>query len=165
MIVLDFNIFIDYLAFIFLLFLFLVMVHFYRKNNHSLIKDNKNILASGFFPKLGMIGTMMGLIFVFLQFDPGSMLSILHGAGFAVCSTLLGLLFDLLHSNDVFKHGAQNDKENISGYLKELTTEMKAVKYAIANTNDDSSLLSQMKLSRTENNDLLKEIKNSFNDF
>ena len=163
--VLDFNIFSDYLAFTPLLVLFLVMVYYYKKNNRYLKYHHKNILASGFFPKLGMVGTMIGLIFVFLQFDPGSMLSILHGAGFAVCSTLMGLVFDLLHSNDILKHGTTNDKQDISGYLKELTNEIKAVKYSIADINDDSTLLSQIKLSRTENNDLLREIKYSFNDF
>ena len=63
--VLDFNIFSDYLAFTPLLVLFLVMAYYYKKNNRYLKNNNKNILASGFFPKLGMVGTMIGLIFVF----------------------------------------------------------------------------------------------------
>ena len=148
--------------------LILIVVHMikeYRRAQKILMDQNKNPLPSGYFQKIGMIGTMIGLILVFIQFDDGNILNTIPNLGFAVLSTLAGIIFDLNFSRVISENKAEDNNENITSYLQEISKGIKDTRLAIANTDDESSLLSQIKLSRTEQNDGLKNLNNSFNSF
>tara|TARA_Y100000748_G_scaffold304115_1_gene311879 strand:+ start:3343 stop:4992 length:1650 start_codon:yes stop_codon:yes gene_type:complete len=145
----DLGFFYDYSIFFIILLSLLAMAYYYKIYKKSLIQG-KNKCPSGFFNKLGMIGTMSGFIFVFLQFDDGNILGTLNGAGFAVVSTLMGLSFDLLYSKEILKYKVED--KNVINYLQELVQ-------------NNSSLLSEIKESRIENKESLQKMNNSFNDF
>ncbi len=155
----------EYVGYIVLFALGIFMYNEFRTNVSNLKSTYEDNLPSGYFPKLGMMGTTFGLILVFLNFDNGNIHDIIHGTGIAVLSTLLGLYFDVCYSRKVKKYQTYDNDESITGFLKNLITETKAVKSAIADVDSDSSLLSQIKLSRTENNDHLNSLEKSFKEF
>lgn len=136
-------------AFIILILLFITMISIFATYNKILKKHHENKLPTGAFPKLGMVGTIIGLVYVFLEFDIGDINTVIQGTGMAVLSTLFGLIFDLIYSRQIMKYETEGNNENISVYLKELVSEMKGMKSSIDNCDDDSSLLSQMKLGRS----------------
>ena len=147
-----------------LITLLIVMSSIYFKNIKILKKTHKDKLTVGTFPKLGMLGTLIGLMYVFWNLN-GGIHTVLPSLGLAMLSTLFGLLFDLSYASQANKYVAEGNNISMSGHLKEIAAEMKGMRSSISNPDDDSSLLSQMKLARTENNDSLKSIKSAFTGF
>ena len=121
---------------------------------------------------IGMLGTFFGILLALSQFDtrPGALSSSVNGfisgmfTAFAssVVGLSLSLIFRLVISfQDLRAHAVAEDKE---ADVSDLLDKMTEVKDAISK-DDDSSLLYQLKSLRTDMNDKLRELKDSFDSF
>lgn len=164
----------DQILIIFIVIMVIVFLKgFYDYKRAASIEDK--LETSSRFPpllvSLGMLGTFIGIFFALSNFNTasGQLRSAVDGfiggmfTAFAssVFGLTLSLIFRIYLSFQDHKFSTHGEKE---ADVSDLLDKMTEVKDAISK-DDDSSLLYQLKSMRTDMNDKLRELKDSFNTF
>ena len=160
---------------IFVFVMFVTLILGFIQYTKAISLEDKLDVSTKFPPLLvsiGMLGTFFGILLALSQFDtrPGSLSSSVNGfisgmfTAFAssVVGLSLSLVFRLIISFQDHRTNATSEKKEAD--VSDLLEKMTEVKDAISK-DDDSSLLYQMKSLRTDMNDKLRELKNSFDSF
>tara|TARA_Y100001958_G_C21245013_1_gene574466 strand:+ start:1525 stop:3087 length:1563 start_codon:yes stop_codon:yes gene_type:complete len=132
----------------------------YVKGLGSMKENGSDQISSGAFTKLGMIGTIVGIIFLFINFDIGSTNLIIKGLSLALLSTLIGLCYDYRYQNQKKEIGLNEDDSDISVLVKSLAS----IKDAISN-DLKTSLKSELQESKEINKSELEKLNISFKNF
>ncbi len=131
----------------------------------NLKNTGRDLIEPGTFQKLGMIGTMIGLVYVFYEFDISNINTMIQGTGYAIFSTLIGLMFDQLYIWRKRKYLETTSSNESIGLLQNLINEVSEVKQKIPNMDERSDLMKEITLGRTQNNTNLVSIKNEMINF
>ena len=153
-------------------------------NNNSVISPWTSLAPTAVI-SLGIFGTFLGIFLGLINFDTSdinsSIPSLLEGLKTAFITSLFGMFFSILlryiygffDKIDVGKDKAKSDDpvvllRSISGEVSSLSETVKSMGESIIKcfqSDEEFSLVSQLKLIRTDMNDLKREIVKSLNDF
>ena len=160
---------------VFIIVMFTTLILGFIQYKKAISLEDKLDVSTKFPPLLvsiGMLGTFFGILLALSQFDtrPGALSNavngFINGMFTAFASSVVGLSFSLIFRliisfQDHRAHAVADDKE---ADVSDLLDKMTEVKDAISK-DDDSSLLYQLKSLRTDMNDKLRELKESFDSF
>lgn len=165
MIQIDLNIFLEYFPHIILGSLFLIMTTVLISGIKSLREYGQDIIEPGTFQKLGMIGTMIGLVYVFYEFDISNISTMIQGTAYAIFSTLIGLVFDQIYLWRKRKYTDTITSDDTNGLIQKIVDQISQIQSKIPEINSSELLLEEIKLGRTESNNNLLSIKNEMINF
>ena len=165
MIQIDLNIFLEYFPHIILGSLFLIMITVLISGIKSLREYGQDIIEPGTFQKLGMIGTMIGLVYVFYEFDISNISTMIQGTAYAIFSTLIGLVFDQIYLWRKRKYTDTISSDDTNGLIQKIVDQISQIQSKIPEINSSELLLEEIKLGRTESNNNLLSIKNEMVNF
>lgn len=165
MIQIDLNIFLEYFPHIILGSLFLIMTTVLISGIKSLREYGQDIIEPGTFQKLGMIGTMIGLVYVFYEFDISNISTMIQGTAYAIFSTLIGLVFDQIYLWRKRKYTDTITSDDTNGLIQKIVDQISQIQSKIPEINSSELLLEEIKLGRTESNNNLLSIKNEIVNF
>jgi DNA anti-recombination protein RmuC len=161
----DLNIFLEYFPHIILGSLFLIMTTVLISGIKSLREYGQDIIEPGTFQKLGMIGTMIGLVYVFYEFDISNISTMIQGTAYAIFSTLIGLVFDQIYLWRKRKYTDTITSDDTNGLIQKIVDQISQIQSKIPEINSSELLLEEIKLGRTESNNNLLSIKNEMINF
>jgi hypothetical protein len=161
----DLNIFLEYFPHIILGSLFLIMTTVLISGIKSLREYGQDIIEPGTFQKLGMIGTMIGLVYVFYEFDISNISTMIQGTAYAIFSTLIGLVFDQIYLWRKRKYTDTITSDDTNGLIQKIVDQISQIQSKIPEINSSELLLEEIKLGRTESNNNLLSIKNEMVNF
>lgn len=165
MIQIDLNIFLEYFPHIILGSLFLIMTTVLISGIKSLREYGQDIIEPGTFQKLGMIGTMIGLVYVFYEFDISNISTMIQGTAYAIFSTLIGLVFDQIYLWRKRKYTDTITSDDTNSLIQKIVDQISQIQSKIPEINSSELLLEEIKLGRTESNNNLLSIKNEMINF
>lgn len=131
----------------------------------SLREYGQDIIEPGTFQKLGMIGTMIGLVYVFYEFDISNISTMIQGTAYAIFSTLIGLVFDQIYLWRKRKYTDTITSDDTNGLIQKIVDQISQIQSKIPEINSSELLLEEIKLGRTESNNNLLSIKNEMVNF
>jgi hypothetical protein len=132
----------------------------YVKGLSTMKKNGSDQISSGAFTKLGMIGTIVGIIFLFINFDIGSTNLIIKGLSLALLSTLIGLCYDYRYQSQKKQIGLNEEDSDISVLVKSLASIKDAISKDLK-----TSLKEELQESKEINKAELEKLNNSFKSF
>ena len=131
----------------------------------SLRTHGLEIIEPGTFQKLGMIGTMIGLVYVFYEFDISNISTMIQGTAYAIFSTLTGLVFDQVYLWKKRKYTDSSSTDDTNSLIQRLVDQAVQIESKIPEANYGEVLIEEIKLGRSENNNNLVSIKDEMVNF
>ena len=165
MIQIDLSSFFNYFPYIILCSLFMIMTTVLISGIKSLRTHGLEIIEPGTFQKLGMIGTMIGLVYVFYEFDISNISTMIQGTAYAIFSTLIGLVFDQVYLWKKRKYTDSSSTDDTNSLIQRLVDQAVQIESKIPEANYGEVLIEEIKLGRSENNNNLVSIKDEMVSF